>query len=191
MDTVTSALPIGAQELEALVRRQVEAAPRAREDGATPRRKKMAIIYTRGGLDDAYPPLILSTTAAAYGWDVGVFCTFYGLNLIHKKKHRSLKVSALGKLGMPMPMPNLVSAVPGMTSVTTGMMKWRFKKKGMASIEELLQLAVESGVKLVPCGSSIHVFGYKQEDFIDGVQPIGGAASFVSYASDADVTLFI
>lgn len=190
MDTITNG-GLGTVELEALVRRQVDQVLEKRDAQGNSRPKKMAIIFTRGGLDDAYPPLILSTTAAAYGWDVGIFCTFYGLNLIHKKKHRSLKVTALGKLGMPMPMPNLLAAVPGMTSLTTGMMKWQFKRKGMASIDELLQLAIESGVKLVPCGTTIHVYGYRQEDFIEGVQPIAGAASFVSYASDADVTLYI
>jgi predicted peroxiredoxin len=71
------------------------------EDNKTP---SMAIIATKGTLDWAYPPFILSSTAAALGFDVSIFFTFYGLNLV-KKDISDLKVSPLGNPGMPMKMP--------------------------------------------------------------------------------------
>ena len=64
----------------------------------------MTIIATKGTLDWAYPPFILASTAAALGWDVSIFFTFYGLELL-KKDLRKLKVSPLGNPAMPMKMP--------------------------------------------------------------------------------------
>ena len=65
--------------------------------------KKLAIIATKGTLDWGYPPFILASTAAALGYDVQVFFTFYGLQL--KKKDLDLQVTSLGNPGMPMPVP--------------------------------------------------------------------------------------
>src|SRR5579859_3310472 len=91
--------------------------------------KKMALISTKGTLDWAYPPLILATAAAALGWEVGIFFTFYGLTILNKPEHRKLEVGVLGNPAMPMPlpMPQLVGAIPGMTPMATSMMKKKFK----------------------------------------------------------------
>ena len=89
--------------------------------------KKLAIIATKGTLDWAYPPFILGSTAAALGYEVQIFFTFYGLQLL--KKDLNLKVSSLGNPGMPMPMamdkwfPVLFQALPGMEGMMTSMMK--------------------------------------------------------------------
>ncbi len=178
-------------ELRELVRRTVEEvwAEKAAEQAARP--KKLAIIATKGTLDWAYPPLILATTTAALGWDVGIFFTFYGLNIIHKEKNRQLAVASVGNPAMPIPVPTLVGALPGMTKLGTNVMKRMFANHGVASIDELLDMAVQTGVKMYPCGMTIEVFGYQPEDFIEGIQPICGAATFVEYAADADVSLFI
>jgi peroxiredoxin family protein len=183
-----TALPAG---LEALVERRVEELLAAKLAEKEARPKKMAIIFTKGSLDWCYPPLILANTAAAYGWDVGIFFTFYGLNLIHRKNNKRLKVSPVGNPAMPVAIPNFIAALPGMTAMATSMMQRTFRRHGMASVSELLELAAESGVKLFPCGTTIHAFGYKQDDFVDGVQPIAGSAAFVHYAADADISLFI
>jgi predicted peroxiredoxin len=89
------------RRLEELLPQKLEEALRSREESKTP---SMAIIATRGTLDWAYPPFILGSTAAALGWDVSIFFTFYGLNLL-KKDVSDLKVSPLGNPGMPMKMP--------------------------------------------------------------------------------------
>ena len=120
-----------------------------------------------------------------------MFFTFYGLNIIHRHRGKKLKVAPLGNPAMPMPVPNVVGAIPGMTHLGTRVMKRMFKAKGVAGIDELLEMALETGVKMWPCGMTLEVFGYKQEDFIDGVQQVCGAAHFIGYAQDADVSLFI
>ncbi len=193
METQTEGqvMTLSSEELERMVRDRVDAYLQEKEAEKEQKTPKLAIIATKGTLDWAYPPLILATTAAALGWDVGIFFTFYGLNIIHKEKSKKLKVAPLGNPAMPMPVPNLVGAIPGMTAMGTTVMKQMFKNHNVTSIDELLEMAVDSGVKMWPCGMTLEVFGYKQEDFIDGIQQVCGAAHFIGYAQDADVSLFI
>ncbi len=154
--------------------------------------KKMTIIASKGSLDMAYPPLILATTAAAMDVDVTIFFTFYGLDIIKKENAEKLKVSPLGNPAMPMPVPipTLVSSLPGMETMATAMMKSMFKKHGVATIGQLLDLAKESGVKLIACQMTMDVMGYKQSDIIDGVE-FGGAATWLDVAADSQINLFI
>jgi peroxiredoxin family protein len=156
--------------------------------------KKLAIIATKGTLDWAYPPLILSSTAAALGYDVQVFCTFYGLQLLKKKL--DLKVSPLGNPGMPMPMsmdkwfPVMGTAIPGMEGMMTSMMKSKLKSKGVASIEELRNLCMEAEVKFIACQMTVDLFDMSPNDFIGGIE-YGGAATFFEFAGESDINLFM
>ena len=164
-------------------------------DAAAPKRKSMAIIVSKGTLDWAYPPFILATTAAAMDIDVTLFFTFYGLSLL--KKELDPEVSPLGNPAMKMPMggmhmgmPNLIAALPGVTAGATAMMKNMIAKKGVASIADLREAALESGVKLIACQMTMDLFELKKEDMIDGVS-IGGAATYLEQALVADINLFI
>lgn len=157
--------------------------------------KSMSIIVTKGTLDWAYPPFILATTAAAMGLNVTMFFTFYGLGLL--KKDLNLKVSTLGNPAMEMPMggmhmamPNILAALPGASSLTSSMMKDLIKKKGVASIEELRDLAVEADVNMIACQMTMDLFEYKPEDMIPGLT-IGGAATWVEAATKCDINLYI
>jgi peroxiredoxin family protein len=155
-------------------------------------RKKLTIIASKGTLDMAYPPLILATTAAAMDYDVTIFFTFYGLEIIKKENADRLKISPIGNPAMPMPIPipTLVSSLPGMEAMATAMMKSMFKKSGVASISQLLAMAKESGVKLIGCQMTMDAMGVKQSDIIDGVE-FGGAATWLATASEAQINLFI
>jgi peroxiredoxin family protein len=152
--------------------------------------KKLAIIATKGTLDWAYPPFILGSTAAALGYDVQIFFTFYGLQLL--RKNLDLKVSPLGNPAMPMPMPVpvLVQALPGMQSFMTSMMKSTMKKKGVASIEELRELCIEADVKMIACQMTVDLFEFNTSDFIDGIE-YGGAALFFEFAGESDICLYV
>lgn len=152
--------------------------------------KKLAIIATKGTLDWAYPPLILATTAAALDYEVYIFYTFYGLEVL--KKNRNLKISPLGNPAMPMPvpMPVLVQILPGMEAMATKMMMAKMKDKGVASIDDLMEMAIESDVKFIACQMTVDLFDFKHSDLIDGVE-YAGAARFFEIAGDADVTLYI
>ena len=153
--------------------------------------KKMAIIATKGTLDWAYPPLILSSTAASLGWDVQIFFTFYGLQLL-RKDLSGIKISPLANPAMPMPvpMPVLVQVLPGMESMATSMMKAKMKSKGVASLEELRSVCIESDVKFIACQMTVDLFEFSKSDFIDGIE-YGGAAMFMKFAGESDVCLYI
>jgi peroxiredoxin family protein len=153
--------------------------------------KKLAIIATKGTLDMAYPPFILASTAAALDYEVQIFFTFYGLTLL-RKDLSGVKISPLANPAMPMPvpMPVLVAALPGMESMATMMMKDKIKKKGVASIETLRTACLESGVKFIGCEMTVDLFDFKREDFIDGIE-YGGASTFFEFAGNTDVCLFV
>jgi peroxiredoxin family protein len=157
--------------------------------------KRMSIIVTKGSLDWAYPPFILSTTAAAMGLDVTLFFTFYGLPLL--LKDLELQMTPLGNPAMKMPMmgghmgmPNFMSMIPGVDAGATVMMKNMMKKKGVASIPELRSVAVESGIRMIACQMTMDLFEYKKEDMIEGIE-IGGAATYIEVASQSQINLFI
>ena len=156
-----------------------------------PRQKKMAVIASKGTLDMAYPPFILATTAAALGWEVQIFFTFYGLQLL-RKSLKKIKISPLANPAMPMPvpMPVLLSSLPGMQSMATAMMKQKIKKHGVASLEDLRTMCLEADIKMIACQMTIDLFEFKKSEFIDGIE-YGGAAMFLEFAGEADVTLFI
>jgi len=156
--------------------------------------KSLAIIATKGTLDWGYPPFILASTAAALGYDVQIFFTFYGLQLV--KKNMKLEVSPLGNPGMPMPMgmdkwfPVIGTAIPGMQAIMTSMMKAKMKAKGVASLPELRELCLEADVKMVACQMTVDLFDMSTKDFIDDLE-YGGAATFFEFAGESDICLYI
>ena len=157
--------------------------------------KSMSIIVTKGSLDWAYPPFILSTTAAAMGLKVTMFFTFYGLTLL--LKNMNLQMTTLGNAAMKMPMmgmhmvmPNLIAALPGADAGATIMMKNMMKKKGIATVEELRDLAIEADVTLIACQMTMDLFEYGLDDMIGGLT-LGGAATYIEVATQSDINLFI
>jgi len=156
--------------------------------------KKMAIIATKGTLDWGYPPFILGSTAAALGYEVEIFFTFYGLQLL--KKNIDVKVSPLGNPGMPMPMgmdkwfPTLGLALPGMEAMMTSMMKKKMASKGVASLEELRELCQEADVRFIACNMTVELFDMDPSDFIDGIE-LAGAARFFEFAGESDICMYM
>jgi peroxiredoxin family protein len=201
---------VDAAALDRLVRERVDAVlgERLETKLAELREAKtasMTIIATKGTLDWAYPPFILASTAAALGWDVAIFFTFYGLELL-KKDLSGLHVSPLGNPAMPMKMPfgpdwfksirwnipNVMQGnVPGFEAFATTMMKQTIRNKGVATVEELRAACIEADVKLIGCQMTVDLFGYAREDFVPEVKEYVGAATFLPMARDADVSLFI
>ena len=128
-----------------------------------PAANSAAIIASKGTLDGAYPPLILATTAVATGLHTSIFFTIHGLNIIHKDFEARLEAA------------------------TTASM---FTKRNVASIRELLDVARESGVRLIACQTTMDAFGFAKDEFLAGVE-FGGAATFLSQARRSHVTLFV
>jgi peroxiredoxin family protein len=129
------------------------------------------------------------------GLNVTMFFTFYGLPLLLKKL--DLQLSSLGNpamkmpmMGMHMGMPNAVAMIPGVDAAASKMMKNLTKKKGVASIEDLREAAVESGVRMIACQMTLDLFEYSLDDMIEGPE-LGGAATYMETATNSDINLFI
>lgn len=127
--------------------------------------KRVAIIASSGGLETAYKTLNIATAAAALGAETAIFFTFEGLSIIHRDA------------------ANLLQLKPGNEGLKEG-----FEKHNVPTVGELLNMAKESGVRLIACQMTVDVMGLSREDFIDGIE-LGGAATFLDFAFDAQVTL--
>jgi len=159
---------------------------------AEEKKKRMAIIASKGTLDMAYPPLVLASTAVAMDVEVGIFFTLYGVDIVNKKKNYNLMVAPVANPAMPspIPFPNILGVLPGMTPMATMMMKGMLKKINWPSIPELVRTCIESGVKMTACTPTLDMTGTKKIDLVEGVQ-ISGAAEFIDFALDANISLFI
>jgi peroxiredoxin family protein len=201
MNNAVAMADLSAQDLDVWFDRRFEEKMAERDAAHIP---SMTIIATKGTLDMAYPPFILASTAAALGWDVSIFFTFYGLSLL--KQELELKVSPLGNPAMPMKLPegpawmqgkelsiptSVMSLMPGFEHIATNMMRKTMDKKGIARIDELRNLCIEAEVKLVACQMTVDLFDYGKEDFIPEIEEWVGAASFLPRALKADVNLFV
>jgi peroxiredoxin family protein len=159
---------------------------------AEEKKKRMAIIASKGTLDMAYPPLVLASTAVAMDVEVGIFFTLYGVDIVNKKKNFNLMVAPIANPAMPspIPFPNILGMLPGMTPIATMMMKGMLKKVNWPSIPELVRTCIESGVKMTACTPTLDMIGMKKSDLVEGVE-ISGAADFIDFALDANISLFI
>jgi len=154
--------------------------------------KRMAIIASKGTLDMAYPPLILASTAAAMDAEVAIFFTLYGVDIVNKNKYQSLQIAPIANPAMPspVPFPNILGILPGMTAMGTSMMKGMIKKIHWPSVPELVDACVESGVRLIACTPTLEMTGVKKEDLVAGTE-VAGAAEFLDFALDANMSLFV
>lgn len=156
----------------------------------SPRRKRLALVASKGTLDQAYPPLILATTAASLGWEVGIYFTFYGLDILHQDRFQKLKVAALANPAGPIQIPSLLGAVPGATAAATKVMKGWMKKSKMPDLPEFVEMAQGLNVTFFACATTMGVMDVEESDLIDGCD-VAGAAAFLDFAADADVQLFV
>lgn len=160
------------------------------EEAPGTKRRRIALVASKGTLDQAYPPLILATTAASLGWEAGVYFTFFGLDIIHEGRVEKLKTASLGNPAGPVQLPNLLGALPGATAAATRMMKKWMDDARMPSVPEFIEMAQGQGVTFFACSTTMGVMGVTEDDLIKGCD-IAGAAAFLDYAADADVQLYI
>jgi peroxiredoxin family protein len=156
--------------------------------------KRMAIICWSNDLDRVWPVMILATTGAASGLEVDVFFTFWGLRVLQRNNKRitgknwmQKGESLIDRGGTD----HLKLGKINFAGMGTSMIKMLAKQHKVASITELMEMAQDLGVRLHPCQMTMDLYGLTTDDFIDGLQPTLGAASFIDMAAKADITLFI
>ncbi len=168
----------------------VSTQPHPTESTDTDMPKRLALVASKGTLDQAYPPLILATTAVSLGWEVGIYFTFYGLDILHKDRFEKLKVASLANPAGPLQVPNIVGAIPGATALATKTMKRWMANSAMPTVPEFIDMARDLNVTFFACATTMGIMNVTEADLIDGCD-IAGAAAFLDYAATADVQLFI
>jgi len=154
---------------------------------------KKTIVVFSSDLDRALATFVIANGARSMGSEVTLFFTFWGLNILRKEQYSSAKKSLMDQMfGMMMPkgVKQLKLSQLHMFGMGTGMMKHVMKEKNVNSLSQLMQTALEAGVKFVACSMSMDVMGIKKEELIDGVE-VGGVAQYLSEADQSNVNLFI
>jgi len=132
--------------------------------------KKMMIILSKATIENVYSAFVLANGARMEGIEAEMFCTFFGLEAIHKKKLNNLHVATVGNPAMHI--PTMVGGLPGMEAFATHMMKKEMDKIDMPGVEEFLDILVASGVKIWACKLAMDMFHYEKKDLIDGVEAV-------------------
>ncbi len=157
-------------------------------------KERISIVVFSGELDKCLAAFIIGTGAAASGMEVDMFFTFWGLSVLRKKGVKEKGKSFMDRMfGMMLPKgaEELALSKMNMMGIGTKMMKDVMKKKKVASLPELIDIALQLGVNLYACEMSMNVLGLKKEELIDGVKGIVGVATYLENAAKSQITLFI
>lgn len=159
--------------------------------------RKIAFICSKGDLDMAYPALIMGWAALGNGIDVTIFFTFWGLDLITKKRINRLEMSPVGNTSMKMSMmglptgnmgiPNWMAIIPGMTAFTSWFMKRKIAEVEAPPIPEFMQMLSDAGAKLYGCKMTCDMMGLTKEDMIDEAGAIVTASDFIDMTDEAQI----
>ena len=154
--------------------------------------KKASIMVFSGDMDKLMAAYIISTGAASMGMDVVLFHTFWGLRAVEKNIN-----TGKGLMGKMMGVAfggDITKATPSKFNFG-GVGRWAFNKmmkdKGVTSLVELRQMAIDMEVKLLTCQMSMEVLEIEKEDLIDEVEGSVGVATFLSHADESQLKLFI
>jgi peroxiredoxin family protein len=153
--------------------------------------RKLSIIASKGSLDMAYPPLILGNAARMSGIETHIFFTFWGLDIITKKKMNKLNVATVGNPSMHpwFHIPTWLGSIPGMSAAASWMMNQEIAKLDFPPVGEFVQMVLDSGANMYACKMSVDMMKLTQSDFVEGV-PILGAMEFMDISEGAQM-LFI
>ena len=156
-------------------------------------KEKFNIVVFSGDLDKVLAAFILATTSASMGMEVNMFFTFWGLNVLRKKKLTSGKnllqkmmnfMNRGGADRLPLSKFNMLGLGPFM-------MKIMMKQSKVPGIEEFVKMAKDMGIRLTACTTTFSFMGFKKGDFIDGIDAFAGAATFLQGAREGKISYFI
>ena len=147
--------------------------------------KKISIICSKGSLDMAYPGLILANAARMAGIEATLFFTFWGLDIVTKKKIDKLKVSPVGNPSMGM--PTVLGALPGMQWVASTMMKRTIEKLDIPPVREMIEILDDSGAELYGCRLAADMMGLKKDDLVPQIKDVISAMDFFDKSQGATI----
>jgi len=159
--------------------------------------RKIAFICSKGDLDMAYPALVMGWAALGNGIDVTMFFTFWGMDIINKKRQNHLELSPITKTSMKMSLmglptgnlgiPNIMSILPGMTAFTSWFLKKKMAEVQAPPVDEYLEMLVDGGANLYACKMSADMFEQTMDDYVDGVKDIVTAGDFMDMTEGAQI----
>jgi len=156
---------------------------------------KLSMVVFSGDLDKVLAAFIIATGAVAMGMDVVMFFTFWGTTVLRDKQKKVGGKDVMGKMFgamLPTGTGDVKLSNMNMGGMGTAMMKSLMKKKNVASLEEMLDMAEELGVRIYVCEMSMDLMGFKREEFIDYKgMGFAGVATFLQEAANSKVQLFI
>ena len=163
----------------------------------TEKNRHIAFICSKGDLDMAYPALIMGWAALGNGIDVTIFFTFWGMDIINKKRKPQLKIAPVGNTNMKMDMmgiptgnlgiPQVLGVLPGMTAFATALMKKKMEDLEVPPVGEYLEMMADAGANLYACKMSVDMMGLSMDDFAEGVQAIVTAGDFMDMTEGAQI----
>ena len=167
------------------------------EDTASPQKpRQLALIASKGSLDMAYPPLILANAALMSGVEAHIFFTFWGLDLITKKKMKKVNISTVGNPAFSMApyapwfkIPTWMGAIPGMSAFATWFMNREIAKLDFPPVDEFMEMVIDAGACVYGCKMSMDMMGLTEDDLVEGADVLG-AMEFIEMTEGAQV-LFI
>lgn len=148
-------------------------------------KRKIALIVSKGGLDDAYPALILANAARQNGIEALIFFTFYGLDVITESKVDHLHVNMVGNATSPM--PTMIAGLPGMENIAAKMMQKRLEELELPGPREMLEILADSGAELYACELAMKMFKRGKEDLVGQVRDVITAGDFYDLSDGAQI----
>jgi peroxiredoxin family protein len=150
--------------------------------------RKISLIASKGSLDMAYPPLIIANAARMAGVDAEIFFTFWGLDMITKKKMNGLHVATVGNPSMHpwFHIPTWLGSIPFMSAGASWMMRREIDKLGFPPVGEFIEMVRDAGVKLYGCKMSMDMMKLTKADLVDGAEVLG-AMEFVELSAGAQI----
>lgn len=147
--------------------------------------RKVAIIVSKGGLDECYPALILGNAARQSGIDVVMFFTFYGLDAVTEGKVDHLHVNMVGNPTSPI--PTMLAGLPGMETFAAGMMQKKMTELSLPSVREMVQILDEAGAEMYGCELAMKMFGREKKDLLPQVKDVITAGDFYDMSAGAQI----
>jgi peroxiredoxin family protein len=155
--------------------------------------RKVCIIASKGSLDMVYPALILANAGRMSGIEVHMFFTFWGLDVVNKKKVNKINIASVGNPAFSMApyapwlkIPTWLGLIPGMSKVATMMMNHEIKKLDFPPIPEFMEMIVDSGAHIYGCKMSMDMMNLTEEDLIDGAVVLG-AMEFMDISEGSNI----
>jgi len=150
--------------------------------------RKVAIICSKGSLDMAYPGLVLANAARMMGIEAVLFFTFWGLDIISKKRVDKLHAGIVGNPATHM--PAMIAGLPGMESMATHMMKKKMEELDIPPVSEFLEILDDAGAEMYGCQMAMEMFGMEKEDLVPQVKDVITAMDFFEKSEGAQ-TIFV